>query len=100
MFKHDGKQNIDNLTALYSRVSPELSSDIDATLRFIPLSFVRSGYYNYYKVVLERGINGYYWSPRTYNPALAYRLFFSNSSINFRNTAEKALGLPLRCVAR
>ena len=73
----------------------------DSILLSQPLSFLRSGYYNWQAASRNyRGSNGYYWESRISSVASAGSLYFNSSLLNPRSSSDRGYGFSVRCVAR
>ena len=73
----------------------------DTGVQSAPLSFPRSGFYNYYSGSLySRGSYGYFWSSRSSSATNSYYLAFSASYLNPQGDANKGYGFAVRCVAQ
>ena len=71
----------------------------DETIRYLPLSFVRSG--NYHQGSLSyRSTDGFYWSSTSNAINNAYSLSFYSGNLSTRDNLDKRRGFAIRCVAR
>ena len=73
----------------------------DFGLLSAPLSYVRSGYYNWDSTGLGyRGSYGYYWSLRSYSTTYSYSLVFYSSGLGPQNYNSRGHGFAVRCVSQ
>ena len=72
----------------------------DSSVRYLPMSFVRSGNYNQGSLN-NRASNGYYWSSVADSSNVAYYLRFYSGLLDPQsNYSSKYLGFSVRCIAR
>lgn len=72
-----------------------------ATISAPPLQFVLNGRHDSSNSnVINRGINGYYWTSYSQTSDNASNLNFSSSNISPRGSGNKANGFSIRCVAK
>ena len=73
----------------------------DTALLISPLSFLRSGNYNYSNGARNvRGSNGFYWSRRSRSSTYAYNLGFDSTLVYPQDGYGRGRGFALRCLAR
>ena len=76
-------------------------TNADTPLLSFPLSFLRSGYYNYDTGNLNnRGSRGYFWSSFANSTANSRGLGFYSTYLYPQNDYNKGNGFAVRCVAR
>ena len=64
-----------------------------------PLSFLRSGYYDWSSGNRStRGSQGYYWSSLSNGGTVAYHLYFFSGYLNYRYSYDRGFGFTVRCV--
>ena len=73
----------------------------DSILLSQPLSFLRSGDYNWQTASRNlRGSYGYYWGSRIFSVADANSLSFDSSGLDPQPNYNRGTGFSVRCVAR
>ena len=81
-----------------------LGNKADVIALYPPLSFLRSGYYNYSTTgIINPGISGQFWGSwlNTAGSNASVLFFFpSNNALRHQHSVNRALGNPLRCVSR
>ena len=101
---YSGNKSYYNLISdVYGRINGSANYNADSILH-IPLSFLRSGNYNYDGGSRNnRNSNGNYWESRTYlnsNVPYAYYLVFFSTNLNPQNGNNRGNGFSVRCVSR
>ena len=81
------------------RTAYNMQENNDNRIRLLPLSFIRSGYYNQGSLS-NRASGGVYWSSAAYNSNGAYRLSFGSGYLTHQSSNYKNYGMSVRCVSR
>ena len=100
---YSGEGSYINLLQPYSNRSGNKDSltQGDTVLLLPPLSFLRSGHYNYDSGSLgSRGSYGRYWSGRFYSRVYSYGLDFNSTNLSPQNGYNRGSGFTVRCLAR
>ena len=77
------------------------NTNLETILNFVPLGFLRAGYYYYSGGgLISRASYGYYWLHRRNSITNAYNLLFFSDYLYPQNNYHRGLGYSLRCLAR
>ena len=89
------------LSVYGGRIVDSGGTNADVIALYPPLSFLRSGYYNYGTAsIISSGTNGYYWGPQNRSSAAAYSSYFGSDMLKPDLSRYRGNGHPVRCVSR
>ena len=94
--EYNGNTRYSNLLLAYGidfNAGDNMASPYDAALLNLPLSFLRSGYYNFNGNLSGQGSGGFYRMS-------SLRLYFNSSGLGLTYPTSAGSGFPVRCVSR
>ena len=96
---YDGNKSYKNLIIdVYGRENA--NPNRDTGILYLPLSFLRSGNYNYSNGNKDnRGSDGYYWESRIASATYSNYLYFNSARLGPQNGTSRGHGFSVRCLS-